>query len=437
MNSTASLNDFYFNESTRAGGNASEGAAGINTLWPQQTPRPEMKFIELLQLYYTPLLVGLGSIGNILSVFVFFGTKLRKLSSSYYLSALASSDTGFLVTLFAVWLNMIDIPWFTNDGICQISIYLTYVCSFLSVWFVVAFTIERFIAVRYPLHRPSMCTVARAKVILISLTLLALALYSPYLFISGPQINLDTRQNTTIVYCGLVQKWKDLATLLNHVDFILTLIVPFSLIVVLNTLISRTVWRVARIRRSMINNNNNNKLGVGGTTSAGSVNHHHQSVRNNLTSHNTQKMFQNSRRNSAGNSSQTKVTKMLLIVSSVFICLNLPSYTMRFMIFINETLQYESEETQNNVVMWQHYCQILFNTNFGINFALYCISGQNFRRSLVALFCKTKRNKRARREMSQTTVLTDYAGGGRYGNSMKRKHTIQTDSLLSIREDMA
>ncbi|KAL1456294.1 hypothetical protein WDU94_001036 [Cyamophila willieti] len=138
-----------------------------------------------------------------------------------------------------------------------------------------------------------MCTVARAKVILISLTLLALALYSPYLFISGPQINLDTRQNTTIVYCGLVQKWKDLATLLNHVDLILTLIVPFTLIVVLNTLISRTVWRVARIRRSMINNNNNNKMG-GGATSAASVNHHHQSVRNNFTSHNTQKLFQSS-----------------------------------------------------------------------------------------------------------------------------------------------
>ncbi|KAL1456295.1 hypothetical protein WDU94_001037 [Cyamophila willieti] len=126
MNSSASLNDFYFNESTSGGGNGSEVPGGINTLWPQQTPRPEMKFIELLQLYYTPLLVGLGSIGNILSVFVFFGTKLRKLSSSYYLSALASSDTGFLVTLFAVWLNMIDVPWFTNDGICQISIYLTY-----------------------------------------------------------------------------------------------------------------------------------------------------------------------------------------------------------------------------------------------------------------------------------------------------------------------
>lgn len=39
------------------------------------------------------------------------------------------------------------------------------VCAFVSVWLIVAFTVERFIAVQYPLHRPHMCTVARAKAI--------------------------------------------------------------------------------------------------------------------------------------------------------------------------------------------------------------------------------------------------------------------------------
>ncbi|KAI5734695.1 hypothetical protein M8J77_009567 [Diaphorina citri] len=124
MNSSGGLGDYYFNGTAAGAANTSGAADGISNLWPQSV-RTEFKFLELLQLYYTPLLVGLGSIGNILSVFVFFGTKLRKLSSSYYLSALASSDTGFLVTLFGVWLNLIDVPWFNKDGFCQISIYLT------------------------------------------------------------------------------------------------------------------------------------------------------------------------------------------------------------------------------------------------------------------------------------------------------------------------
>ncbi|CAB0000261.1 unnamed protein product, partial [Nesidiocoris tenuis] len=57
------------------------------------------------------------------------------------------------------------------------------VCSFLSVWFIVAFTVERFIAVRYPLKRPSLCTVSKAKIVLVSLSLAASICYTPYIFI--------------------------------------------------------------------------------------------------------------------------------------------------------------------------------------------------------------------------------------------------------------
>jgi hypothetical protein len=39
-------------------------------------------------------------------------------------------------------------------------------------------------------------------------------------------------------------------------------------------------------------------------------------------------------RKTGSNSSQIKVTKMLLIVSTVFVCLNLPSYVMRLRAYI-------------------------------------------------------------------------------------------------------
>jgi hypothetical protein len=87
------------------------------------------KILLYLQLYYTPLLVILGCVGNTLSVFVFFGTKLKKLSSSYYLAALAFSDTGFLVTEFVVWLNMVDVPLFKKSGVCELAIYSSHVST--------------------------------------------------------------------------------------------------------------------------------------------------------------------------------------------------------------------------------------------------------------------------------------------------------------------
>jgi 7 transmembrane receptor (rhodopsin family) len=142
---------------------------------------------DFLTHYYTPALVFVGSIGNILSVIVFFKTKLRKLSSSYYLAALGISDTCFLIGAFVSWLNYININIYNQNYYCQFFTYISGLCSFLSVWFVVAFTVERFIAVLYPLKRQTMCTVKRACSVLIGLFLLGCVISVPYFVYAAPQ----------------------------------------------------------------------------------------------------------------------------------------------------------------------------------------------------------------------------------------------------------
>ena len=49
----------------------------------------------------------------------------------------------------------------------------------------VAFTFERLIVVRYPLKRPKMCTVRRAKIIIVCLAILALVVQALSLFATG------------------------------------------------------------------------------------------------------------------------------------------------------------------------------------------------------------------------------------------------------------
>jgi len=47
----------------------------------------------------------------------------------------------------------------------------------------------------------------------------------------------------------------------------------------------------------------------------------------------------------------------------------------------------------------------MYNTNFGINFVLYCVSGQNFRRALVEFWSKRRYpNKRFIRTDTQVTT---------------------------------
>lgn len=122
----SSLNDLNYDTSF-ATGNLSTLDDHDRSINIQQQLHWAAAVLQLIQLYYTPVLVILGSIGNIISVFVFFNTKLRKQSSSYYLAALAISDTGFLITQFISWLNLVDLPLFKKSGYCQMTIYTSHV----------------------------------------------------------------------------------------------------------------------------------------------------------------------------------------------------------------------------------------------------------------------------------------------------------------------
>ncbi|EZA48441.1 Thyrotropin-releasing hormone receptor [Ooceraea biroi] len=254
--------------------------------------------------YYTPILVNLGLVGNCLSVFVFFGTKLRHSSSSIYLGALAISDIGFLITIFMAWLTPAGIDIFIRSGFCQFFMYLGSLCSFLSVWFVVAFTVERFVAVRWPLRRQSLCTVTRAKATVIKLTVVAAFWCSPVLLFTKTYTERSIIHGGNIITCDLNSDWKLWANIHNSIDAVLTFVLPFVMIVIFNTLIARNIYRFNRTRRTLtIESDGSNKRGACS-----------QSPRDRMP--------------------QIKVTKMLLLVSTTFFCLYTPSYVVRVITFV-------------------------------------------------------------------------------------------------------
>lgn len=153
---------------------------------------------RILNWYFTPVITIAGTIGNILSVMVFLRTKLKKLSSSYYLAFLAIFDTGFLWCWFIEWLNIFKIGLHKTDGFCQLFTWLSNACSVLSVWLVVAFTIERFVAVMYPLKRQSMYTVRRARCIVCSLVAFNAISSAPLLFMTNIVIGQDGMMLCTV-----------------------------------------------------------------------------------------------------------------------------------------------------------------------------------------------------------------------------------------------
>ncbi|XP_063886882.1 neuromedin-U receptor 1-like [Scylla paramamosain] len=205
--------------------------------------------VRQLNLYYVPLLIVVGFVGNLLSCVVFLNTRLRMRSSSYYLAALAVADVTYLFILFLVWLDLLGFNTFNVNVMCQLEIYLGSVSSSLSVWLTVAFTVERFIAVQYPLQRPTVCTVHRAKTVILTLTGFSVTVHL-YVFVTAGVIVHHDEGGVPITECNLRMDYRGLMNVINWVDTLLTLVVPFIMIVVMNTLIARQLIRFSKRYRN-------------------------------------------------------------------------------------------------------------------------------------------------------------------------------------------
>ena len=103
------------------------------------------QFTKGLYTYGIPMICMFGILGNMLSFRVFAFTSFGKQNSSVYIQALSLSDTGFLASLLLSWLGggRIGVVYGHSSIWCHVMIYVTYVCSFLSVWYVVLIMADR------------------------------------------------------------------------------------------------------------------------------------------------------------------------------------------------------------------------------------------------------------------------------------------------------
>lgn len=128
---------------------------------------------HMIHLYVPPVLIFIGTFGNVLVLLTLRQRNLNRLSVCVYFAAYAIGNLLMLyLTIGTEWMShILEKPSITSlaDWICRLWQFLEKVITFAGIWFVVAMTIDRHISIWHPEKADAMCTKFMAKFAVISI----------------------------------------------------------------------------------------------------------------------------------------------------------------------------------------------------------------------------------------------------------------------------
>ena len=310
---------------------------------------------KYLLFYVPPVLLVLGTLGNVLSFFILM--KIDRKSSTYsFLRALAIMDLLVLyIGLLRLWIAEFSVDIQTeSDWLCKTTVFLGYVCSDTSVWIIIAVTVERFFVVYFPLPGRRYCIVRNARIVIVCLLLLFSTINAHFMW----SVELGNIQlNDTIVRtCNAAVNYEYVVTVVwPWIDAAIYSFVPFVLISIFNILIIRKMFATRRTRARRLSAC------------------WHQTVKS------THSRFQCD--------SSRILTCTLLLISFTFLVTTLPVNIKIIVFAINR--DQNKDATFVKMQLAKTITELLMYTNHCLNFFLYCATGKNFREKLLVCYSPT------------------------------------------------
>ncbi len=317
----------------------------------------EEKIANILIKYVPIALLIIGTIGNLLSFWVFLQKTLCDSVTSFYLRALALGD---LVTLWSLTLpnilhstigiNIIHLYFI----LCQLIYFICQTSMLLSVWILSTIAIERFVAVTFP-HKLNIIFSHRRAYISIGVFLFLAIGLNIYVFFTYGSTNYTGGQ-----FCMAVNVPLALCTswaVISLYSFIPSVVITFC-----NVAIIYGVAKVGAHKRQQ--------------------------------------------QTTLQKSAQTNMIAILLTISFAFMIFTLPT-CLFFVLESASAFNIRSSGTRTWAQKWLTFivCNLMIQMNHCLNFWLYVMSGTLFRNELRALlkYFLPKRDKSSSREKSKTS----------------------------------
>ena len=168
-----------------------------------------------------------------------------------------------------------------------------------------------------------------------------------------------------------------IAKFYSWLSFVLNAIIPFTLLLYMNYIIIKKVQSSRKMFGNMEVNGQSNEHKPHGDNSA------------------------NQRRQKSMKNTENQLTIMLLLVTTLFLILMIPTY-IRFL--YTTFVGTETPVKYANMMFFYHVSHKLYFTNNGINFFLYCISGQKFRDDLKELLCDSNLGHKISKDTNATEI---------------------------------
>ncbi|XP_045156698.1 probable G-protein coupled receptor 139 [Mercenaria mercenaria] len=309
---------------------------------------PTYKLALGLLMWLLPIIITVGTIGNIFSFIVMLQREMRQTSTFFYLAVLAIADTIVLfMSAFKTWFRLCSgfEMLHISDASCKLFTFLTYFSLHMSAWLIVAVTVERFIVVWFPLKATSICSAKRAKLTTLGIGL-GFFLLNAHLFWTADLITDPKSGRKT---CAMLQNNRFLyEEVLPWVHLTLYSFVPFVSLLVFNVLIIISLIK------------------------------HRQIISSQMTRADKRTRYNHRR-----------LAITLLCISFVWIITTTPSALYTVLPLKGDTVTKAA-----NFFLIKVICYIFMYINHSINFFLYCITGQAFRREFMKIVCRTCRKRR-------------------------------------------
>ncbi|XP_052807624.1 pyroglutamylated RF-amide peptide receptor-like [Mya arenaria] len=353
---------------------SNETGTNITTLTsPEQMPPmmpPQPPTDPLLEFKKYALIITniIGILGNFLVFYVFTRTKLKRPSTSRYLAATAIADSGYLMTVMLVSMTQHNNMRIQNRvGMCQLVQFGQHAFPFLIRWYLTAVVVDKYIGVMWPRKKSKMCTVFRAKCVIISLAIMAIVCY---LYVTWFFVSYDIEPPVCSINWA-DKRVKDSWTILTRMDAIVNFVFPYIIMFSLTCLIAYRSWQYHQ--HSM---------------SAG-------------------ERFLRRRRVTTPEDKEFKTTPLLILLVSFSLLLCIPNSTSRLRELSSSDFRPQITETTLMINGLFFYFEVL---NSAIRIFIYILASNSFTRQLgKILFCthRCKKKKSDNRELQschQTSI---------------------------------